>query len=81
MPGASICILNCADGSHYTGITKREVDERFSEHAQRLIPGCYTARRLPVRLVFSEYYDRIDDAIAAGRAAAIRALDEHGLPE
>ena len=67
MPGASIYILLCADGSYYTGITKREVDERFSEHAQRLIPGCYTARRLPVRLAFSEHYDRIDEAIAAER--------------
>ena len=67
MPGASIYILLCADGSYYTGITKREVDERVSEHAQSLIPGCYTARRLPVRLVFSEHYDRIDEAIAAER--------------
>ena len=67
MSGASIYILLCADGSYCTGITKREVDKRVSEHTQRLIPGCYTARRLPVRLAFSEYYDRIDEAIAAER--------------
>jgi len=67
MSGASIYILRCADGSYYTGITKREVDERVSEHAQGLIPGCYTAKRLPVRLAFSEHYDRIDEAITAER--------------
>jgi putative endonuclease len=66
MSGASIYILRCADGSYYTGITRRSVEERVSEHAQGLIDN-YTARRLPVELVFSEYYERIDAAIAAER--------------
>jgi putative endonuclease len=65
--GATIYILRCADGSYYTGITKRSVEERVSEHAQGLIKGCYTETRLPVALVFSEYYERIDEAIAAER--------------
>ena len=65
--GASIYILRCADGSYYTGITRRSVDERVSEHAQGLIKGCYTENRLPVELIFSEYYERIDEAIAAER--------------
>ncbi len=67
MPGASIYILRCADGSYYTGITRRTVDERVSEHAQKLVKGCYTESRLPVELVFSEYYERIDEAAAAER--------------
>ena len=67
MPGASIYILRCADGSYYTGITRRTVDERVSEHAQKLVKGCYTESRLPVELVFSEHYERIDEAIAAER--------------
>jgi putative endonuclease len=67
LPGASLYILLCADGSYYTGTTKREVGERVSEHAQGLIPGCYTAKRLPATLVFSENYERIDEAIAAER--------------
>ena len=67
MAGASIYILRCADGSYYTGITKREVAERVSEHARGLIPGCFTAKRLPVTLAFSEHYERIDEAIAAER--------------
>ena len=50
MQGASIYILRCADGSYYTGITRRSVEERLSEHAQGLITGCYTEHRLPVEL-------------------------------
>jgi putative endonuclease len=65
--GASIYILQCADGSYYTGITRRSVDERVSEHAQGIINGCYTQARRPVKLVFSEHYERIDEAVAAER--------------
>ena len=67
MPRAFIYILCCADGSYYTGITRRSVEERVSEHVQGLIEGCYTASRLPITLAFSEYYERIDEAIAAER--------------
>lgn len=67
MEGASIFILRCSDGSYYTGITRRTVDERVSEHAQGLDAGCYTFRRRPVTLVHSEHYARIVDAIAAER--------------
>jgi putative endonuclease len=67
MQSASIYILRCADGSYYTGITRRSLDERVSEHAQGLIKGCYTESRLPVKLVFSEYYERVDGAAAAER--------------
>ena len=67
MNGASIYILRCADGSYYTGITRRSVEERVSEHAQGLIPGCYTFIRRPVTLVFAEHYERVDEAVAAER--------------
>jgi putative endonuclease len=67
LDGASIYILRCADGSYYTGLTRRSVEERVSEHAQGLIADCYTFTRRPVRLIFAEYYDRIVDAIAAER--------------
>ncbi len=65
--GATIYILRCADGSYYTGITRRSVEEQVNEHAQGLIIGCYTETRLPVELVFSEYYERADEAVAAER--------------
>jgi putative endonuclease len=67
LDGASIYILLCADGSYYTGITRRSVDERVSEHAQGLDEGCYTFRRRPVTLVHAEHYARIADAVAAER--------------
>ncbi len=67
MDGASIYILKCSDGSYYTGITRRSVDERVSEHAQGLDPACYTFRRCPLTLVHCEHYARILDAIAAER--------------
>lgn len=67
MKGASVYILKCADGSDYAGVTRRSVDERVSEHAQGVIKSCYTASRRPVTLAFSEYYERIDEAIAAER--------------
>jgi putative endonuclease len=67
MSAASLYILKCADGSYYTGVTRRSVEERVSEHAQGLIEGCYTASRRPVALVFSEPYERVDEAIAAER--------------
>jgi putative endonuclease len=38
-----------------------------SEHAQGLIPDCYTFMRRPVRLIFDEHYERIAGAIAAER--------------
>jgi putative endonuclease len=67
MSGASIYILRCTDGSYYTGLTRRPVEERLSEHQLGLLPGGYTERRRPVELVFSEYYERVDEAAAAER--------------
>ena len=67
MSGASIYILLCADGSYYTGITRRPVEERASEHAQGLDKDCYTFTRRPVKLIHSETYERIDEAIATER--------------
>jgi putative endonuclease len=66
MTGASIYILLCADGSYYTGVTRRAVEERVSEHEQGLLPG-YTFTRRPLKLVFSEPYERVDEAIAVER--------------
>lgn len=53
-------ILKCCDGSYYTGSTKN-LDLRISQH--RMGEGAnYTHKKLPVELVYSEEYDRIDDA-------------------
>ena len=64
--GAFIYILKCADGSYYTGTTRTTLDHRIAEHNGGQFDG-YTATRLPVTLAYSEWFDRITDAIAAER--------------
>jgi putative endonuclease len=67
MTHADVYILRCADGSFYTGLTRRDPDERVSEHQQGLDPNCYTFSRRPVTLVFSEFFERVDEAAATER--------------
>lgn len=66
MSGATIYILRCPDGSYYTGITRRSIEARVSEHALGLRDG-YTFTRRPVTLVHAESYERVDEAIAVER--------------
>jgi len=53
-------ILECADGSYYVG-SARNLDQRMIQH-QSGKGSRYTSGRLPVKLVYGEEYDRIDDA-------------------
>jgi putative endonuclease len=55
-------ILECADGSFYVGSTV-DLERRIAEHDLG-IGASYTRRRRPVRLVFAEEFDRIDEAYA-----------------
>jgi putative endonuclease len=64
--GAWVYMLRCRDGNYYVGSTRESVEFRLSQHNSGLIEG-YTRSRLPVGLVFSEYFDRITDAISAER--------------
>jgi len=64
--GAFVYILRCADGSYYTGRSAISVEKCVSEHNLGIFDG-YTKSRLPVTLVFSEYFERIADAIAFER--------------
>ena len=64
--GAYVYILRCCDGSYYTGSTRTSLERRLAEHNSGALGG-YTARRRPVELVFSEYFDHITDAISAER--------------
>jgi putative endonuclease len=63
---ATVYILRCADGSYYTGITKKPVEARVWEHNNRVVDG-YTSTRTPVELMLAEPYERIVDAIARER--------------
>jgi len=84
----TVYILRCRDGSYYTGLTKQTIEARVWEHNAGVYDG-YTAKRLPVELVFTETYDRIIDAIARERQIkgwsrrkkeALIALDYEALP-
>src|SRR5690349_16228791 len=61
-----VYILRCADGSYYTGSTKRAPEEREWEHNQGLVPG-YTHSRRPVQVVYAEYYETLTDGFARER--------------
>jgi putative endonuclease len=60
--GAFLYILRCADGSYYIGITRTAFEVRIAQHNAGALGG-YTAVRRPVTLVFSQWFDRITDAI------------------
>jgi putative endonuclease len=65
--GAYVYMLRCADDSYYIGsATGNDLTKRISEHETGAYRG-YTFTRRPVQLVWSEYFDRITDAIAAER--------------
>ena len=53
-------ILECSDGSYYTGSTK-DLERRLNEHSASQGSN-YTRKRLPVKLVYYEEYSRIDEA-------------------
>jgi len=55
-------ILECADGSYYVGSTV-DLDKRMNEHILGM-GAKYTARRLPVILVYGEEYSSIAEAYA-----------------
>jgi putative endonuclease len=65
--GAFVYMLQCADGSYYVGTaTGDDLWKRVAEHETGAYPG-YTSTRRPVRLVWSEHFDRITDAIGTER--------------
>jgi putative endonuclease len=55
-------ILRCSDGTFYAGSTN-DLDRRLEEHAAGE-GAAYTQRRLPVQLVWSAEFDRVDEAFA-----------------
>ena len=66
MSGASVYILRRRDGTFYVGTTRKDLEARVAEHNSGILGG-YTASRRPVELVFSDYFERISDAIEAER--------------
>ena len=65
--GVYVYMLRCADGSYYVGsATGDDLSIRVDQHNAGSHKG-YTFSRRPVVLVWSEYFDRITDGIAAER--------------
>ena len=65
--GAFVYMLRCADGSYYVGSARNnDLSQRIAEHEAGEYHG-YTSTRRPLRLVWSEYFDRITDAIETER--------------
>jgi putative endonuclease len=60
--GAFLHILRRADGSYYIGITRTELEIRIAQHNSGALGG-YTSTRRPVTPVFSQWFERIADAI------------------
>ncbi len=58
-------LLRCNDGSYYAGHTD-DLDMRIGQHQSGALGG-YTAKRLPVNLVWSDSFLTRDEAFAAER--------------
>jgi len=60
MPKGYVYILECSNGSYYTGSTI-EIETRMTQHNNGQGSN-HTKKRLPVILVYLEEFQRIDDA-------------------
>ena len=58
MPKGYVYILKCFDDTYYTGSTI-DLEKRLEQH-QNGHGANYTKKRLPIKLVYFEEYDRID---------------------
>ncbi len=58
-----VYIVICSDKSYYTGVTSN-IERRIFEHNSGKIIG-YTSKRLPVKLVYSNRFADVNEAIRA----------------
>ena len=59
-------LLRCSDGRYYTGHTD-DLDVRLAQHQQGYFRTCWTSKRRPVELVWSETFPTRDEALVAER--------------
>lgn len=59
-----VYILKCSDGSYYTGHSDN-LEQRINQHHIGLFPACYTFKRRPLSLVFSEEFVTREEALAS----------------
>jgi len=58
-----VYILLCSDNSYYTGITNN-LEKRLDEHNNGIDITSYTYRRRPVVLMFAQFFNDVNQAIA-----------------
>ena len=73
-PGWWVYMLECGDGSLYTGVAK-DIDKRLAEH-QKGTASKYTRSRVPLRLVYRE--STRTRSAALKREARIKRLSRPG---
>ena len=61
----AVYLLRCSDGSFYVG-SASNLDVRLQQHAAGQVEG-YTAKRLPVELVWSCDYESVAEAFVVER--------------
>ncbi len=66
-----VYIVECADGTLYTGVTT-DIERRMDEHNSDRLGAKYTSARRPVNLRYSERCD--DRSFACKREAEIKKL-------
>jgi len=59
-----VYILRCSDGSYYTGHSDN-LEKRIHEHQSGAISSCYTFKRRPLQLVFSQDFPTREEALSA----------------
>jgi len=58
-----VYMLRCADHSYYIGVTS-DLQKRLYQHETGCFKTCYTAKRLPIALVYTGKFQYIEDAIS-----------------
>lgn len=57
-----VYILQCSDNLNYTGVTNN-ISRRLNEHEAGLNKSCFTYKRRPVKLIFCQEFNDIEQAI------------------
>jgi putative endonuclease len=57
-----VYILECTDGTYYTGVTN-DLERRLNEHTMGIDPESYTFQRRPLVLKHYEYFTDPEQAI------------------
>jgi len=85
---AYMYILECADGTYYTGSTV-DLEKRVWEH-ENFLGANYTRKKHPIKLVYFEEFQRIEDAFyrekqvqgwSHAKKQALIEKNHHLLPE